>query len=82
MYSNVGPGNWDAVIEYGLPVYTHNIEHHNSSFTSGSAVCFNLGKAYESIGDKEKAREFYQTTINMYPSSSDAGYAEYRLSQL
>lgn len=83
MYSNVGPENWSEVIEYGLPVYHHNIERSNPDFAySGSAVCFNLGKAYEMTGNAAKAKEFYNATINNYPTSSDAGYASYRLSQL
>lgn len=83
MYSNVAPENWQAVIEFGLPVYKHNIERTNENFSySSSAVCFNLGKAYEFTGDTAKAKEFYNITISKYGTTADAGYASYRLSLL
>jgi len=77
------PENWSAVIEYGLPVYRHNIERENPDFTgNGASICFHLGKAYEMTGDKEKAKEFYNITMNKFPGINYADYARSRLSGL
>ncbi|MBE7065839.1 MAG: tetratricopeptide repeat protein [Ruminococcaceae bacterium] len=79
----VPPENWSAVIEYGLPVYRHNIEQENPEFTgNGASICFHIGKAYEMTGDKEKAKEFYNITMNKFPGVNYADYAKSRLSGL
>ena len=73
--------DWSAVIEYGLPVYKHNIEKANPDFEgNGASVCFHLGKAYELTGNTEKAKEFYNITMNKYADNPYAGYAKSRLS--
>lgn len=75
------PEDWNAVIEYGLPVYKHNIERNNPDFTGNAAsVCFHLGKAYELTGDKEHAKEFYNITMNKFADNAYASYAKSRLS--
>ena len=77
----VPPENWSAVIEYGLPVYRHNIENENPDFTgNGASLCFHIGKAYEMTGDKEKAKEFYNITMSKFAGNNYADYAKSRLS--
>lgn len=77
MYSNVLPENWDKVLEYGLILIKYCPDYER-----GAPVYFNIGKAYESKGDKVNAAKYYELTIEKYPDSNDARYATYRLSRL
>ena len=77
MYSNVGKEDWNAVLKYALPLIKHNPEYER-----GAPVYFSAGKAYDFLGDKEKAEFYYRETMARYPGTNDAEYARYRLSLL
>lgn len=77
MYSNVAPENWDEVLKYGLELLKYCPDYER-----GAPVYFNVGKAYEETGDKANAEKYYKLTIEKYPQSNDASYAQYKLSRL
>ncbi len=77
MYSNVGKEDWNAVLYYALPLIEYNPEYER-----GAPVYFSAGKAYDFLGDKEKAEFYYRETMARYPGTNDAEYARYRLSLL
>lgn len=77
MYASVSPENWDDVLLYGLELLKYCPDYER-----GAPVYFNVGKAYEEKGDKASAEKYYRLTMEKYPDSNDASYAQYKLSHL
>jgi len=53
-----------------------------TNYPNKTGLLYYTGKAYQSLGNYEKAREHYNTLISEYPDSSLVGYAEDRLSEM
>ena len=53
-----------------------------STYLNKTGLLYYTGKAYQSLGNYDKARQLYNELINEYPDSSLVGYAEDRLSEM
>ena len=53
-----------------------------TTYTNKTGLLYYTGKAYQQLGNYEKARENYNTLINDYPTSDLVGYARDRLEEM
>ncbi|HPJ21548.1 MAG TPA: tetratricopeptide repeat protein [Clostridia bacterium] len=53
-----------------------------TTYTNKTGLLYYTGKAYQQLGNYEKAREHYNTLINDFPTSDLVGYAKDRIAEM
>ena len=53
-----------------------------TTYTNKTGLLYYTGKAYQQLGNFEKAREHYNTLINDFPTSDLVGYAKDRIAEM
>ena len=53
-----------------------------TTYTNKTGLLYYTGKAYQKLGNYEKARSHYNTLISDYPTSDYVGYAKDRLKEM